>query len=91
MILEEGHGKIKTNILSHLRQSLAQMHPKQWFRRWHVGAPVMLSIVLKADDKHLDQNRWDIQYVDFGINFSGNLLNSEQSMQTKMLFKDVIF
>lgn len=91
MILEEGHGKIKTNILSHLRKSLTQMHPKQWFRRWHVGAPVMLSIVLKADDKHLDQNRWDIQYVDFGINFSGNLLNSEQSMQTKMLFKDVIF
>lgn len=50
----------------------------------------MLSIVLKADDKHLDQNRWDTQYVDFGINFSGNLLNSEQSMQTKMLFKNVI-
>lgn len=77
MTLEEGHGKIKTNVLSHLRKSLAQMHPKQWFRRWHVGAPVMLSIVLKADDKHLDQNSLDTQYVDFGINFSGNLLNSE--------------
>lgn len=71
------------------------MHPKQWFRRWPVGVPVMLSIVLKADDKHLDQNRLDRldipKYIDFGINFSGNLLNSEQSMQTKMLFKDVIF
>lgn len=49
------------------------MHPKQWFRRWHVSAPVLLSIVLKADDKHLDKTRWDIQYVDFGINFSGNI------------------
>lgn len=77
MTLEEGHGKIKTNVLSHLRKSLAQMHPKQRFRRWHVGAPVMLSIVLKADDKQLDQNSLDTQYVDFGINFSGNLLNSE--------------
>lgn len=67
------------------------MHPKQWFRRWHVSAPVLLSIVLKADDKHLDKTRWDIQYVDFGINFSGNFLNSQQSIQTKILFKDVIF